>query len=29
VLLTVAFAAGFVPAERAARVDPLRALKYE
>ena len=29
VLILVAFAAGFVPANRAARIDPMRALKYE
>jgi predicted permease len=29
VLALVAFAAGFVPADRAARIDPMRALKYE
>jgi ABC-type antimicrobial peptide transport system permease subunit len=29
VLMLVALAAGFVPADRAARIDPMRVLKYE
>ena len=29
VLMVMTLAAGFVPADRAARVDPMRALKYE